>query len=163
MSIQPNRVVWRIVDEVARTPERPVRIVCRRSRSDRATEAVATACCESDAASARFATLFHFWTHALRSFLELHGHADQLEGAAGYAMCEQLGSEELARELERYREPLAGGEVIEVAGRVREAYRMIDGPCRASIVIASERQWWALFRWHGARLPLPGVAGAGPA
>lgn len=163
MSIQPNRVVWRIVDEVARTPERPVCVVCRRSRDDRATEAVATACCASGPAGERFATLFHFWTHALRSFLELHGQADQLEGVAGYAMCEQIAAEALAHELEHYREPLAAGEALEVAGRVREAYRMIDGPCRTSIVIASERQWWALFRWHGARLPLPGVAGAGRA
>lgn len=157
MSIQPNRVVWRIVDEVARTPDRPVRIECRRSRSDGSTESVATGRSESGAASARFATLFHFWTHALRSFLELHGQADQLEGVAGYAMCERLDAEAFARERERYRALLDDGDALEIPERVREAYRMIDGPCRASVVLASEREWWALFRWHGPRVPLAGI------
>ena len=155
MSIAPSRVVWRIVAEVARLPAPLVSVEARRCRAGCAEVWIGSACGPRVAQAAPpFATLFHFWAHGLRSFLELHGQGDQLEGAASAALCERIAPDAIEDALARYREPLAEPGALVLAGPVHEAYRMTGGPCRASIVVACEREQWVLFRSHGPRRPL---------
>ena len=149
MSIQPNRVVWRIVDEVARAPRPDLAF----EETSHGSERVVVVRHRTPAGDAPPATLFHFWAHALRAFLELHDQADQLEGAAGYAMCEQLGPRELASELARLYAPL-GSAAPPALPEARDAYKMMDGPCRRSIVLEGSDERCAFFAHHGPRAPL---------
>jgi len=158
VSIQPNRVVARIVDEVARSPRPTLPFVAWPSGAGYADEQIGTLSLPAVSSATSFATLFHFWTHGLRAFLELHRMGDQLAGAAGYAMCEQLSPAALDLEIaalaQRLPSPPAGARPFALAGKPVEAYRMIDGPCRHSLVAATESHWWASFRCHGRRVPL---------
>lgn len=160
MSIQPNRVVWRIVDEVLRGPRSPLAVERWPSVPEFGDQQVqAVRCAARSAAGGRpFATLFHFWTHALMAFLELHGQGDQLEGAAGYAMCQRLAVGAIERELEGYRSGLESPRAISPSGRPLDAYRMMDGPCRRSLVVETDVEWLALFRSHGPRVPVARIA-----
>jgi hypothetical protein len=159
VSIQPGRVVWRIVDEVARGPRLCLELERWPARAGHPHERV-----EVVRSAARMPeggppcpTLFHFWTHALQAVLELHGQGDQLEGVAGYAMCERLEPPALEAELVRYRQ-LASSQALPLAGRPQDAYRMMDGPCRGSLVVETDLEWCALFRSHGPRVPLRPLA-----
>ena len=145
MSIQPNRVVWRIVDEVARAPRPRLAFEQVANRSER----VVLVRHRPAGRDAGLATLFHFWAHALRAFLELHDQADQLEGTAGYAMCERLGPRELEIELAQLYAPLEPA-MQPALPDARDAYKMMDGPCRRSLVLEGTSERCALFGHHGA-------------
>lgn len=174
MSIQPGRVLWRIVDEVDRSPRVTLpRIVfdatafAEGSRGERI-EVVRIAARAANGA-APFATLLHFWTHALRGWLDTQGQADQLVGAAGYAMCEHVGEATLRAELTRLAARLhTESPALALEGEFVEAYRMIDGSCRVSFVGATDTEWQSVTWGHGLEsdvvLPTqssPGLRGAG--
>ena len=155
MSIQPGRVLWRIVDEVDRSP----RVTLPRIVFDATTfsgaprgeriEVVRIAARAVDGA-APFATLLHFWTHALRGWLDTQGQADQLVGAAGYAMCEHVGETTLRAEFARLAARLhPASPALALDGEFVEAYRMIDGSCRVSFVGATETEWQSVTWGHG--------------
>lgn len=153
MSIQPGRVLWRIVDEVDHTPRRSfVRTVFESAAfSDGAdSERMEIARIASRAGAPPFPTLLHFWTHALRGWLDALGQADQLVGAAGYAMCEHMDEAETRREFERLASRLRSeSPAPSLLGNFTEAYRMIDGSCRASFVVATDVEWLSLTWAHG--------------
>lgn len=158
MSIAPNRVVARIVEEVAGAArielDRALLAPCSRgsAANSRVHVEVARA---SIRPAPPCASLFHFWTHALRAFLDEAGHVDQLRDAASAALCARLEPPELERAL-RSIAARAGVEPARLAPasgarapRV-EAYCMIDGRCRGSLVAASDREWWAVSWAHGS-------------
>jgi hypothetical protein len=153
VSIQPVRVLWRIVDDVARSPGMPFAVEQLAGASAGEEQYVDVLRLAADAwpAEAAPATLFHFWAHALRAFLERCGQGDQLEGAAGQAMCERLAPEAFEREIERYRRVLARPSSLVIGGRVLDAYRMMNGACRRSIAIETDAGPVALFFSHGPR------------
>jgi len=153
MSIQPGRVLWRIVDEVDRTPRSSfVRTLFGNAAfSDSAnSERMEIARIASGGGVPPFPTLLHFWTHALRAWLDAIGQSDQLVGVAGYAMCEHMDEAETTREFERLASRLRPeSAAFSLSGDFAEAYRMIDGCCRASFVVSTDVEWLSLTWAHG--------------
>jgi len=159
VSIQPGRVLWRIANEVRRTPE------LRLPAESQAWTTCVTATERVDlvrvgvAETHGFASLLHFWAHALRTVLAGQGQGNQLEGVVGYAMCESIDRRGLDA---AWQGRTAGMQVQGLPASVpsdalREAYRMVDGECRASCVAASETEWLAFFWAHGAAMHLVGA------
>ena len=94
MSIQPNRVVARIIEQVDQSdwPTLPSRLVCRAGRARWVRFYHAPA-------QARYPTPIHFWVHALRDELTAMGRREDLAGAAAHALCriEQIAFAESER------------------------------------------------------------------
>ena len=153
MSIQPGRVLGRIVEEVDRTPRRSfVRTLFGSAAfSDGAnSDRMEIARIDVGRGAPPFPTLLHFWTHALRGWLDELGQSDQLVGVAGYAMCEQMDEAETGREFERLTSRLRSeSPALSLFGEFSEAYRMIDGSCRASFVVATDVEWVSVVWAHG--------------
>ncbi|MEE3332113.1 MAG: hypothetical protein VX246_14705 [Myxococcota bacterium] len=153
MSIQPGRVLWRIVDEVDRTPRRSFGRTLFGSAAfsqSANSERMEIARIASGGDAPPFPTLLHFWTHALRGWLDALGQSDQLVGVAGYAMCEHMDEAETGREFERLTRRLRPeSPALSLFGNFAEAYRMIDGRCRASFVVATDVEWLSLTWAHG--------------
>jgi hypothetical protein len=163
VSIQPGRVLWRIVDEVDRTPRAmlPRSVFDATAFEDAAggerIEVVRIPSIDENGA-APFATLLHFWTHALRDWLDTHGQADQLVGVGGYAMCEHVDEPTLRAEFAKLGAKLRPAvPALALQGTFVEAYRMMDGTCRASFVVATESEWQSVTWGHGfeSNLVLP--------
>jgi hypothetical protein len=156
VSIQTGRVVARIVSQVKSEPRAELPVFSSSALSAGAAGGelleVVRLPIRLQSGDPRFATLFHFWTHALRGFLDRRGEGDQLSGVASYAMCETLAGDCFGATLAEHLERAAGAGDRERAPRgsaVSEAYRMVDGSCRRSAVAATREEWIAWFWAHG--------------
>lgn len=151
MSIQPNRVIARIIEQVDH------------SGWPRLTSAVYPAASAGDPwvrlyrspALPRYATALHFWVHALRDELSATGRRRDLVGAAGHALCRSRSAENWLAGLEEnvaYRDTGAGEALRrEIAGRQDvQLHRMLESECRESSVLDLRNEFIADFRVHGA-------------
>jgi len=158
MSIHPVRVVWRIARQVACEPvaaAATARFEAADFREPAAGHRLHVARAAGSDTQA-FPSLFHFWARGLLDFLDAQRMADQFEAAAGFAICERIDRDAFAGGLGGHTRALVDGDLVRETsrlpgGRWREAYRMIDGPCRASSVAASDEQWLAYYWAHGIR------------
>lgn len=150
MSIQPNRVIAKIIHQVDQADWPPLRAEVYSSarlgdwlRLYRAP------------AADRYATPLHFWTHALRDELAATGRREDLVGAAGHALCQ-------ARPIDGWLGDLEANEALRTAG-VAEAlrreiedapaaalHRMLESSCRRSSVLDLRTGFIADFWGHGA-------------
>ncbi len=153
MSIQPNRVIQRIIEQVDRSDWPPLegRMVCsvptgeflRFYRSPH---------------HDRYATPLHFWVHALREELGATEHRDDLVGVACHALGRKQSLEDWLAELAGLRLG-AGRNAIDAlglsawvdAGPSVEIYRMLDSDCRRSSVITDASSMMSHFWGHGSR------------
>ena len=151
MSIQPHRVIHRIIEQV--------------DRSDwpRLTPALSGAAAGGGRLrlyrapiSPHYATPIHFWVHALREDLRATGHHEDLVATAAHAICRERPVDGWLDELTGI-ESVAGPAVIDAlersAGSVTDSsaqvHRMLQSPCRRSSVWASSRGFAADFWSHG--------------
>lgn len=149
MSIQPNRILARIVEQVDRSdwPELEVGVFC----SPGAGELLRLYAARS---SERYATAIHFWVHALRDELASRGRRADLVGAAGQALCRSQPLPEWRRELATSLAParpasLPWRAVLDRASRAGRAYRMLESACRRSSVM-EDGEWLVAHFWgHG--------------
>ena len=152
MSIQPNRVVARIIAQVDQSDwpslESRVWIVDGSDRWVRVYRAPA---------EARYATPVHFWVHALREELGTVDRRADLVGAAGHALCRVRPVESWRAEIDAIEPGLAPG----VATRLdlpdpasldasTQVFRMLESPCRRSSVMDHRDGFVADFHGHGA-------------
>jgi hypothetical protein len=82
MSIQPNRVLARIIEQVEKSDWPALESDLRSSPDGREWMR-----CFNEPSHSRYATPFHFWVHALRDDLAARSRVDDLLGVAGYALC----------------------------------------------------------------------------
>jgi len=153
MSIQPNRVIQRIIEQVDQSdwPALEGRVVCsapsgeflRLYRSPR---------------HERYATPLHFWVHTLREELRATEHREDLAAVACHALGRKQSLADWLSELAGLR--VAGGRnAVEAlglaawadAGPSVEIYRMLDSDCRRSSVVADASSMMSHFWGHGSR------------
>lgn len=143
MSIQPHRVLSRIVEQVDRCDWPPLET------------AVFSGSFERDAVEAeirvyvsprndRYASPFHFWVHALREELTARGRREDLVGAAGHGLCLQQTESSWRQELGPAC-PLPEGESALLI------YRMLESSCRRSSMAETKAGWFAHFWGHGGQ------------
>jgi len=162
MSIQPGRVLARTIEQIAQRAQLEgsgdgSALAWRSASAAREEGLFESTRVPHALASAGYATLLHFWCDALFDFLSRRGEVAQFAGAANWAMCGRIDPPEL----DAWLDSVGACEPGEALGIV-EAYRMIDGSCRASYVARSEQAWLAYFWAHGwsARpLVLPSLPG----
>lgn len=161
MSIQPVRVIGRMIDQVAGSdwPSLEGHFVASADgtgsyRFYRAPQLE------------RYATPFHFWVHALREERASIGRGEDLVGAAGHAMCRGIALAEFIAQLDAF--PLADGaratEILGLASvpaTVRGAntaaaarsgtmaYDMLESACRRSGLASYDGYLVAYFWGHG--------------
>ena len=147
MSIQPNRVVARIIHQVDRSdwPRLDSTVVVAEGGG-------AWLRVFRTPAHPRYATPIHFWVHALRDELAATGRRVDLVGAAGHALCRK---ESVEGWLGAMREGAKGGRVDDVTAEVEgaaraEAYLMLASECRRSSVVDGDGFYVADFWGHGA-------------
>lgn len=158
MSIQPNRVIHRIVDQVDKS-DWP-RLSCRVFSSADGNELLRVYLA---ADRERYATPLHFWIHALRDELTATGRRLDLVGAAGHAMGQSQSVDEWRAEIrpflggqtERFECPESVGRALAVHDGATpvepsRAYRMLESECRKSSVFESRAVMLAHFWGHGA-------------
>ena len=151
MSIQPNRVIAKIIHQVdqADWPSLCSEVFAESDGSEWVRIYRAPA-------DARYATAIHFWVHALREDLRATGHHEDLVATAAHAICRERPVDGWLDELTGI-ESVAGPAVIEAlersAGSVTDSsaqvHRMLQSPCRRSSVWASSRGFAADFWSHG--------------
>ncbi|MFK7895575.1 MAG: hypothetical protein AB8G23_07045 [Myxococcota bacterium] len=161
MSIQPVRVIGRMIDQVDQSdwPRLEGRFVAsadggKAYRFYRSSH------------HARYATPFHFWVHALREERASVGRRSDLVGAAGAAMCRGVSLSDFLRELDSFaladgvegREILGLGSVpaealaMNVATAARDgivAYEMLGSECRRSGLASYGGEFMTYFVGHG--------------
>ncbi len=163
MSIQPNRVLARIVEQVDRSdwPE-----LASSAPATRVPHEVVRVYWTRDLR--RHATPIHFWVHALRDELTARGRRVDLVAAAGQALCRSQPLSEWQSELESILPPEVETEapilpisaafpVSPRAPHGARAYRMLESACRRSSVLEDGDRRIAHFWGHGVQAP--GVAG----
>lgn len=138
MSIQPNRVLARIIDQVERSDWQPLDAEIRYSPDG--SESLR---CFSSPRTTRYATPFHFWVHALRDDLAARSKSGDLVGSAGYALCRR---QSLASFRDRVSEVWKLEEVSEERATV---YEMQANECRRSSVALIDDRLYAFFWQHG--------------
>ena len=95
----------------------------------------------------RYATEFHFWVHALRDDLAARSRLDDLEGAAGYALCRPQDFDAWRAEVGALGAFASVG--TSVAGDAT-IYRMQGSECRRSSVASFGGRLRAHFWGHGS-------------
>lgn len=170
MSIQPHRVIARIVDQVDRSDWPELESLVLSSADGRQLLRFFAA-----PALERYATPLHFWVHALRDELAWVGQRGDLVGAAGHALCrdqrladwcaeldafaladgrsalEALGLARLVEARDALALPADGRGAAGSEERPHRVYRMLESACRRSSVVGDGRRWMAHFWGHGAR------------
>jgi hypothetical protein len=139
MSIQPHRVLSRIVEQVDRS-DWP-RIEDRWSTSI-GEDSVRLFRAPQDA---RYATPFHFWVHALRDELDARGRRVDLVGAAGHGLCRDQDPADWRNELSSLLE-------LPPPHEMKRIYRMLESECRRSSVAETKDGWIAHFWGHGCEI-----------
>lgn len=148
MSIQPNRVVARIIAQVDQSdwPPLAARVVAfdGGQGSLRVYRAPAHPC---------YATPIHFWVHALREDLVATERRVDLVGAAGHALCRRRPLSEWRAELDKGTDEAArahlGLDGIGDWPAGTEVYRMLESECRRSSVVDHRDGFVADFWGHG--------------
>jgi len=138
MSIHPNRVLARIIEQVEQSDWPPLAPKIHSLANGREWIRVYEA-----PDLERYATSFHFWVHALRDELAARGRGEDLMGVAGHALCRNLTVSEWSAEI---------GEHGFAADTVRddvEIYRMQADECRRSSVARNGDSLIAYFWGHG--------------
>lgn len=155
MSIQPNRIVNRIIQQVNQSdwPRLTARVF-----SNPATGEWVRLYRED--AHPRYATAIHFWVHALREELEALGRGEDLIGAAGHALCRARTLEDWTNEIETFgvgpevfRAPVLDRSAIPGRAddpREIQVHRMLESECRRSSVVDARTFFVADFWGHGA-------------
>jgi len=152
MSIQPNRVILRIVEQVDRSDWPP--LLSRVLTSQAGDESIRF---YRERRNERYATPLHFWVHALREELSAVGQRDHLVGAAGHAMGRNQTRSDWLREFETFvtREGPTAAEILSLT-RVAPSdsrlaiYRMLESSCRRSTVVDDGETLMAHFWGHGS-------------
>ncbi len=152
MSIQPNRVVARIVDQVDQSdwPRLESSVVTFRS-DDRWLRLIVAP------RGVGHATAIHFWVHALRDELATIGRRVDLVGAAGQALCRKRPLENWLEGLrEAHASAISGGAVLASLIRRVEAlpraelHVMLESECRLSSVLDAGDFLAVEFWGHGS-------------
>lgn len=149
MSIQPNRVIARIIEQVDRSDWPPLV-----SRVHPLSDGDEWLRLYQEPAHPRYATALHFWVHALREELRATGRRMDLVGAAGHALCRARGVADWAAELDRNASWALSEDRTELANRIASArdlqlHHMLDSSCRQSSVLDLRSVFVADFRGHG--------------
>jgi hypothetical protein len=152
VSIQPNRVIHRIVEQVDRSDWPPLAshiLVSADGGEIMRFYRVPT--------HERYATPLHFWVHALREELQATGQREYLVAAAGQALGRNQTAADWLNELNTF---IAEGgrtaaEVLDLAAVDEapvsvEVYRMLESACRRSSVVADGDSLMAHFWGHGS-------------
>ena len=138
MSLQPNRALARIIEQVEHSDWPRLR-----SRVLSSTDGDEWTRFFDEPFHPRYASPFHFWVHALRDDLVARGRQEDLGPVAGRALCQTQAVDEWRRELARvanYDTTLSGAP---------EIYRMQANECRRSSVAISNGRLVAHFWGHG--------------
>lgn len=156
MSIQPNRVIARIIEQVDGSdwPALETRWVVNGDGP----ESIRLYWAKADP---RYATPLHFWVHALREELSTRDRRSDLVGAAGHALCWNQSTSDWWEELEAFAgaDEGAGDEIsgpdwaaIRALGQGprSHAHRMLESGCRRSSVVGDDDWWFAHFWGHGS-------------
>ena len=150
MSIQPNRVIAKIIHQVdqADWPSLCSEVFAESDRSEWVRIYRAPA-------DARYATANHFSLHALRDELSATGRRDELVGAAGHALCRRRAIDCWLDTLEtnhRFREAKAAEEIRASLADAEDAelHWMLESECRRSSVLDLRTGFVADFWGHGA-------------
>ena len=152
MSIQPNRVIQRIIEQVDQSdwPALEGQLVCAPSTGEFLR-------LYRSPHHERYATPLHFWVHALREELQATGHRQDLVGVACHALGRKQSLADWLDELAGLRAP-AGQNAVDVlglsawagAGPSIEVYRMLDSDCRRSSVATDGASMMSHFWGHGS-------------
>jgi len=150
VSIQPNRVIAKIIHQVDQADWPPLRSEVF-AESDRG-EWVRI---YRAPAETRYATAIHFWAHALRDELSATGRRDDLIGAAGHALCRRRGVDDWLGALEendRFHESKTAVEIRASLADAEDAelHWMLESGCRRSSVLDLRTGFVADFWGHGA-------------
>lgn len=164
MSIQPNRVIHRIIEQVDRSDWPTIRGHLVASAA--MTEAGETLRLYRVARHPRYATPLHFWVHALREELRATGRREDLVATACHAEGRKLSAAAWLEELRalgvaevdvtKAGEARSGvGDLARLADGVvpaapTEIYRMLESPCLRSSVATTGDVLMAYFWTHGA-------------
>lgn len=152
MSIQPNRVIHRIIDQVDRSDWPP--LASRVFSSLGGGEIIRF---YSVPNHERYATPLHFWVHALREELQATDHREDLVSAACHALGQNQSLADWLKELSEF--SLEDGRTATQALGLSEAtlardslqvYRMLDSVCRRSSVVSGSDRLMAHFWGHGS-------------
>ena len=152
MSIQPNRVINRIIEQVDGSDWPP--LVSRVLTSREGDELIRFYRVPHQG---RYATSLHFWVHALREELTATGQREHLVGAACHAMGQNQSHSDWHKELEAF--VAVGGrtaaDLFELTGEddadgPLEIYRMFESVCRRSSVVSDGVALMAHFWGHGS-------------
>lgn len=151
MSIQPNRVIHRIIDQVDRSDWPPLRsrVICANERGEFVR-------LYRVPVHERYATPLHFWVHALREELAATERREDLVAAAGHALCRKQSFPDWTAEVAALglesggdaADGLALGNISEPAN-TPEIYCMLESACRRSSVVAGRKWLMAHFWVHG--------------
>lgn len=150
MSIQPNRVIAKIIHQVDQADWPPLRSEVFAEEGRGAWVRIYRA-----PADRRYATAIHFWVHALRDELSATGRREDLVGAAGHALCRRRAADDWLRALEengRFRRAKACTEIREAVAGAEDAelHWMLESECRRSSVLDLRTGFVADFWGHGA-------------
>jgi hypothetical protein len=161
MSIQPVRVIGRMIDQVDQSDWPPLagRFVASADETGVYRFYVAPQV-------ERYATPFHFWVHALREERASVGRREDLVGAAGHAMCRSMSLADFLTQLDGC-ELAEGANAREILGlaaipdavvaenaaiaarRGIVAYEMLDSACRRSGLARYGGHLMTYFWGHG--------------
>lgn len=150
MSIQPNRVLDRIVEQVDRSgwPRLAARTIAPG-------EGGGLLRLYLHRAEPRYATPVHFWVHALREDLAARAQRGTLVGAAGHALCRPQSLADWRHEVAAVMAGTEDDALLDCAGGWSagsevQAWRMLESDCRRSSVVAGGGWLVAHFWGHGA-------------
>jgi len=157
MSIQPNRVIQRIIDQVDRSDWPPLTSAVFGSA-----EALEILRFYRVPKHGRYATPLHFWVHALREELQATDHREDLANAACHALGQEQPFSDWLGELDGFTsedgrdlsEVLDLGEFGQsgIAPNPPRIYRMLGSGCRRSSVVDAGDSLMAHFWGHGSRV-----------
>ncbi len=139
MSIQPNRVLTRIIEQVDQSDWPSLR-----SKVHSSTDGAEWIRVIATPSHQRYATPIHFWVHALREDLTARERREDLVGSAGHALCRNQSLEDWRAEIAEELLP------CESPGPAARIYRMLASDCRRSSV-ATAGDWLIAHFWsHGS-------------
>ena len=157
MSIQPNRIINRIVEQVDGSDWPPLRSRVYSNESQGEVLRIYRVPHE-----VRYATPLHFWLHALREELMATSHRSDFVGIAAHAMGHYRSfaawaASDLEQDMKTV--PSFGADQLDRFGLApvapdqpddRSAYVMLASECRRSSVVRGDDWWVATFWSHGA-------------
>ena len=151
MSIQPHRVIHRIIDQVDRSDWPALHAAFSGAAADGGRLRL-----YRSPPSTRYATPIHFWAHALREDLRATGRRDDLVATAAHAICRERPVEGWLEELARVDSvsfpslrDFVGVDEGAADGQDGQVHHMLQSACRRSSVWASSRGFAADFWSHG--------------